>query len=63
MTDTNKERDDNLEFVVLRSAIGARMEAKMSAHGIAEALWKSGYRLLSDRVGQTFTEEGFRAYL
>lgn len=40
--------DDGEEFVVLRAAIGARMEVGMHAQGIAEALWKAGYRVQRD---------------
>lgn len=37
--------DDEQEIIVIRSIIGARMQAGQKPDGIARALWEDGYRL------------------
>ena len=37
--------DDEQEIIVIRSIIGARMQAGQKPDGIARALWEANYRL------------------
>jgi hypothetical protein len=62
MTDTNKEREiERLESSLI-NYVSHLSDTPKRARKVAEILVELGYGFLGDRVGQTFTEEGFRAW-
>jgi hypothetical protein len=62
MPDTNKEREiERLESSLI-NYVPHLSDTPKRARKVAEILVELGYGFLGDRVGQTFTEEGFRAW-